>query len=68
VCDNDGVAVISHGLSSNSSQVRKYSAMVLSNLALSVQGQIAILSESILPRVIELLKVWFCSIFEVSTA
>eukprot|EP00003_Mantamonas_plastica_P017787 TRINITY_DN2935_c0_g1_i1.p1 TRINITY_DN2935_c0_g1~~TRINITY_DN2935_c0_g1_i1.p1 ORF type:complete len:539 (-),score=148.40 TRINITY_DN2935_c0_g1_i1:389-2005(-) len=56
VCDADGVATVAQGLSESSAQVRKYSAVALSQLAVSIKGQIAILSGDVLDRVIEKVK------------
>lgn len=56
VCDAGGVPVVATSLGESSAQVRKYSAQVLSQLALSVKGQIAILSSPVLDRILEMLR------------
>eukprot|EP00300_Choanocystis_sp_HF-7_P001413 c1113_g1_i1.p1 GENE.c1113_g1_i1~~c1113_g1_i1.p1 ORF type:complete len:423 (-),score=14.60 c1113_g1_i1:19-1263(-) len=55
VRDADGVSVVAKSLSENSAQVRKYTASILAQLAISVKGQMAILDSAILGRVIEML-------------
>jgi len=56
VCNLDGVTVIGAVLNENNSQMRKYAVQVLAQLALSLSGQIAMMSDQVLTRVIELLK------------
>ena len=56
VCDNDGVAVVASTLNEANSQMRKYAVVVLAQLALSLKGQIAMLSDQVLVRVVEMLK------------
>mmetsp|Transcript_28056 Transcript_28056/g.71514 ORF Transcript_28056/g.71514 Transcript_28056/m.71514 type:complete len:726 (-) Transcript_28056:133-2310(-) len=56
LCDNEGVGVIASFLDDESSQTRKYATNVLANVALSIKGQLSILSGSVLSRIIDRLK------------
>eukprot|EP01094_Clydonella_sp_ATCC50884_P005969 TRINITY_DN1497_c1_g1_i2.p1 TRINITY_DN1497_c1_g1~~TRINITY_DN1497_c1_g1_i2.p1 ORF type:complete len:472 (+),score=143.72 TRINITY_DN1497_c1_g1_i2:163-1578(+) len=56
VCDADAVTIIAPLLSDANSQLRKYASLILSELAISLKGQIAIMSDDILPRVIQMIK------------
>eukprot|EP00736_Rhodelphis_marinus_P002880 Rmarinus@m.5798 len=53
-CENGAVEIVTCGLTNESAQVRKYSAAVLSLIATSVKGQVAILSADLLQRVLEM--------------
>ena len=55
VCNLDGVATIAAILNESNSQMRKYAVSVLAQLALSLSGQIAMMSDQVLKRVIEML-------------
>lgn len=52
----DGVATIASVLNESNSQMRKYAVSVLAQLALSMSGQISMMSDQVLPRVIEMVK------------
>eukprot|EP00339_Tiarina_fusa_P014446 CAMPEP_0116998856 /NCGR_PEP_ID=MMETSP0472-20121206/1782_1 /TAXON_ID=693140 ORGANISM="Tiarina fusus, Strain LIS" /NCGR_SAMPLE_ID=MMETSP0472 /ASSEMBLY_ACC=CAM_ASM_000603 /LENGTH=425 /DNA_ID=CAMNT_0004698135 /DNA_START=376 /DNA_END=1653 /DNA_ORIENTATION=- len=56
VCNLDGVATIASVLNESNSQMRKYAVSVLAQLALSLSGQISMMSDQVLPRVIEMLN------------
>ena len=56
MCKLDGVAVIASILNEANSQMRKYAVSVLAQLAMSLSGQIAMMSDQVLARVIEMLK------------
>ncbi len=56
VVEVGGVRIVSAFLSDDSAQVRKYSASVLSDLAGSVRGLVAIAEGGLLPSVVALLK------------
>eukprot|EP00164_Ancoracysta_twista_P009030 GFYU01013230.1.p1 GENE.GFYU01013230.1~~GFYU01013230.1.p1 ORF type:complete len:828 (-),score=191.80 GFYU01013230.1:101-2584(-) len=56
ICDLDGVAVFTKSLNAESAQERKYAVNVLAQLALSIKGQISILTGSVLRRVIEMVS------------
>jgi len=55
VCNLDGVGTIAVILSESNSQMRKYAVSVLAQLALSISGQIAMMTDQVLNKVIEML-------------
>ena len=56
ICNLDGVVTIAAVLNESNSQMRKYAVSVLAQLALSLSGQIAMMSDQVLPRVLEMLN------------
>jgi len=56
VLDMDGVALVAPLLTEPSAQLRKYAVFILAELANSVKGQIAIMSDDVLPRVIQMIN------------
>ena len=56
MCNLDGVATVASVLNESNSQMRKYAVSVLAQLALSLSGQISMMSDQVLPRVIEMLN------------
>ena len=56
VCNLDGVATVAAILNESNSQMRKYAVSVLAQLALSLSGQIAMMSDQVLSRVLEMLN------------
>ena len=56
ICNLDGVATIAAILNESNSQMRKYAVSVLAQLALSLSGQIAMMTDQVLKRVIEMLN------------
>jgi len=56
VCNLDGVATVAQILNEANSQMRKYAVTILAQLGLSLSGQIAMMSDQVLTKVIKMLE------------
>jgi hypothetical protein len=56
VCELDGAAIVAPLLNASSAQVRKYAVAVLAQLAISIKGQVSLVRNNIIPRVVVMLR------------
>eukprot|EP01122_Echinamoeba_exundans_P012152 TRINITY_DN5024_c0_g3_i1.p1 TRINITY_DN5024_c0_g3~~TRINITY_DN5024_c0_g3_i1.p1 ORF type:complete len:1078 (+),score=213.78 TRINITY_DN5024_c0_g3_i1:245-3478(+) len=56
VCELDGAAIVAPLLNASSAQVRKYAVAVLAQLAISIKGQVSLVRNNLIPRVVVMLR------------
>lgn len=56
VCEKDMFGYITMMLDSNSAQVRKYAVATLAQIAISIKGQISLVQQNLIPRVVLMLR------------
>jgi hypothetical protein len=60
ICQLDGLPAIAPLLNDNSAQVRKYAVAILAQMAISIRGQISLVQNNLIPRVVLMLRVRCC--------
>lgn len=56
VCQHDGAGIVAPLLNASSAQVRKYAVAVLAQLAISIKGQVSLVRNNLIPRVLVMLR------------